>query len=196
MKKNKVNYFPRREELENLKPCNVTVQQWKTYLDVIAIVPSKKLLVTYNGYRRYLFELQYFGADLNKFINLHCRRDMTVNNIDCITYRDNDVSFSLTGEKIMRIIEVKKQNEKLKETQNKLLIALADIASQNNNQLGQYDLQIYMIRSNSPKFTENKIYDYLTGDTYLLGEEKLKKFLNYQYELNDEDFIPMQLTFV
>ena len=58
------------------RPEEVSEEDWNTYCRVLMHVDDKKLMINPQGYRSYLYEMKYFGADINKFINLHCNRHL------------------------------------------------------------------------------------------------------------------------
>ena len=168
-----------QQYMRDRRPDNISESDWNVYCKVVCGTDPKKLMINPTKYRRYLFELNYFGADINKWVNLHCRRDLTVNNIDMITYDHN--------KKRIRIIEYKGKYEGQSETQNALLRAMSQVAQLNNNQLGDYDLEIFVLTSNAPEFTENIFYDVMYDETFLLGAKKMQHFLGFEYELDDCD---------
>ena len=168
-----------QQYMRDRRPDNISEDDWRVYCKVVCGTDPRKLMINPTKYRRYLFELNYFGADINKWVNLHCKRKLTVNNIDMITYDRN--------KKRIRIIEYKGQYEGQSETQNALLRVLAQIAQLNLNQLGEYELEIFVLCSNAPDFTENIFYDVMYNETFLLGAKKMQHFIDFDYELDGSD---------
>ena len=58
-------------------------------------------------------EKNYYGSDLNKFVNEECSKEMTVINIDMLEYK--------RSLKKIRIIESKHNNERMPKSQEEIL---------------------------------------------------------------------------
>ena len=169
------------------KPAHVSDEDYKIFLRVLFSSRNqnqKQLLVNPGAYRKTLWELNYFGSDLNKFVANKCRKDLTVNNIDLIMYDRN--------KQRIRFIEYKGTFEAESETQNKLLVELASIFEQSNGMFIGNDVEVYVVRANAPEFTENVLTDLQTGEKFLVGTEKLRTWLQFNYELTEEDIADKQ----
>ena len=171
--------------MEDKRPEDISQEDWDTYCRVLTSQNRNALMVDPKGYRKYLWELKFFGSDLNKVANLHWSRDMTISSIDIAAWK-NDFDDRI------RVIEFQSADSTLHEQQNKLLDLLSDIAANNNHHNLNIDLEIFTVKSNSPKFTENTIEDKITGEKYLIGFEKLKKWGSFDYQLTPEDFLDKQ----
>lgn len=112
-------------------------------------------------------ELKYYGSELNKFIAKNCRRDMTVMNIDLITY-DRD-------KRHIRIIESKHLHESIGKGQRNLLRVLHEIFKRIVN----IKITVFIIRGNPPY---NWVYleNVIDGSKKKINKEQLIKFLNYE----------------
>jgi hypothetical protein len=112
-------------------------------------------------------KLRYYGSDLNQFIAENCKKEMTVMNIDLITY---DIS-----KKHIRIIESKHLNEKVGKGQLFLLKTLRSIFKL----VTGFKIDVFIIRGNPP-------YDWVyvegvsTGKRKKLKRQELIDFLDYK----------------
>lgn len=112
-------------------------------------------------------QLRRYGSDLNKFIADNCRKDMTVMNIDLITYDYNT--------KHIRIIESKHLGEKIGLGQGILLKVLHGICKL----VTGYKIEVFIIRGNPPY---NWVYleSVITGKRKKLKRQELIDFINYE----------------
>ncbi len=112
-------------------------------------------------------EERYYGSGLNKFIAENCKKNMTVMNIDLITY-DRD-------KKHIRIIESKHLNERTGYGQGILLNLLHTLFEK----ISGYKVTVFIVRGNPPydfAYLENVV----TGKRKKLEKEALIRFLNYE----------------
>lgn len=116
-------------------------------------------------YRANNNELNYFGSDLNKFINEKCTKQMTAINIDLLMFK--------RSLKHIRIIESKHDRENVPSSQFEVLkiLSTADIPG--------YIFDTYIITGNYP-YETTKIYDIKTGETTEVNNAELIDFLEYR----------------
>ena len=111
-------------------------------------------------------EEKYYGSPLNKFIAENCKKNMTVMNIDLITY-DRD-------KKHIRIIESKHLNERTGYGQTILLKLLCKLVKQ----IAGYKVTVFIIRGNPP-YDSAYLENILTGKRKKVDRDYLIRFLNY-----------------
>ncbi len=111
-------------------------------------------------------EEKYYGSPLNKFIAENCKKNMTVMNIDLITY-DRD-------KKHIRIIESKHENEKTGYGQNVLLKLLCTLFKQ----ISGYKVTVFIVRGNPP-YEHAYLENIITGERKKVDRQSLIRFLNY-----------------
>jgi len=111
-------------------------------------------------------EDKYYGSDLNKFMANHCKKEMTVMNIDLITY-DRE-------KKHIRIIESKHLKERTGYGQGVLLRTLNFILKQ----ITDYRVTVFIVRGNYP-YDFAYIENVMDGKKKKLNKEQLINFLNY-----------------
>ena len=127
-----------------------------------------------SSYRNSSEELNYFGSDLNKFINEFCTKQMTAINIDLLTYK--------RSKKSMRIIESKHENENVPRSQFEVLDLMKDAELPRCAAFG-----VYIIIGNYPYDTA-KIHNLKTGKSWVVNRAGLIEFLEYRNEENlDQD---------
>ena len=112
-------------------------------------------------------EDKYYGSELNKFIAQNCKRNMTVMNIDLITYDKN--------KKHIRIIESKHLNERMGKGQLRLLKLLNILFKT----FSDYKITVFVIRGDHP-YDFAFIEDLWSGKKHKVNKEQLIKFLNYE----------------
>tara|TARA_B100000963_G_scaffold334854_1_gene328430 strand:- start:7187 stop:7555 length:369 start_codon:yes stop_codon:yes gene_type:complete len=111
-------------------------------------------------------EEKYYGSPLNKFIAENCKKNMTVMNIDLITY-DRD-------KKHIRIIESKHLNERTGYGQTILLKLLCKLVKQ----IAGHKVTVFIIRGNPP-YDSAYLENILTGKRKKVDRDYLIRFLNY-----------------
>ena len=116
------------------------------------------------SYRNNKHDLNYYGSDLNKFIDEYCTRKMTAINIDLLTYKR-----SLHH---LRVIESKHENENIPPTQYEALKMFS------NAIIPEIKFGVYVIRGNYPYDTA-EIHDLRTNEREIVDRVKLIEFLNY-----------------
>lgn len=118
----------------------------------------------------------YHASDLNKFADIYCKRNITFNNIDMITWDFN--------KKRLRIIETKHNKESMNPSQQKLLNFIAYIFKiLNKIKPLNYTFEIYIARGDWP-FKELTLYDIIKQDIYLLKTQlDIKLWLQFDKEL-------------
>lgn len=112
-------------------------------------------------------EEKYYGSPLNKFIAENCKKNMTVMNIDLITY-DRD-------KKHIRIIESKHENERMGYAQSVLLKLLCTLCKH----ISEYKVTVFIIRGNPP-YEYAYLENIMDGSKKKLNKIELIKFLNYE----------------
>ena len=112
-------------------------------------------------------EERYYGSDLNKFIAENCRRDMTVINIDLMTW-DKD-------KKHIKIIESKHLNESTGKGQLMLLKTLYKLVKL----ITGYTIDIIIVRGDSP-YNWAYLEDVMTGERKKLKRQELIDYFNYE----------------
>ena len=116
-------------------------------------------------------EEKYYGSSLNKFISENCKKNMTVMNIDLITY-DRDM-------KHIRIIESKHENERTGYGQSILLKLLCKLVKQ----IIGYRVTVFIIRGNPP-YESAYLENIITGKRQKVSRQELISFLNYEPIVN------------
>lgn len=111
-------------------------------------------------------EEKYYGSSLNKFIAENCRKNMTVMNIDLITY-DRD-------KKHIRIIESKHEKERTGYGQSVLLKLLCTLFKQ----ISGYKVTVFIVRGNPP-YEHAYLENVITGEKTKVDQQSLIRFLNY-----------------
>jgi len=111
--------------------------------------------------------LKRYGSELNEFIAKNCRQDMTVMNIDLITY-----DFKT---KHIRIIESKHLGEKIGVGQGFLLKVLHGICKL----VTGYKIEVFIIRGNPP-YDWAYLESVTTGKRKKLKRQEIIDFINYE----------------
>jgi hypothetical protein len=112
-------------------------------------------------------EERYYGADLNKFIAENCRKDMTVINIDLMTW-DRD-------KKHIKIIESKHLTESTGKGQLMLLKMLSKLFKL----ISGYTIEVIIVRGNPP-YNWAYLEDVMTGERKKLKRQELIDYFNYE----------------
>ena len=123
-------------------------------------------------------EMNYFGADLNKYANENCSKQMTIINIDYLSYK--------RSKKIVRIVESKHSKEKIPSSQREVLEIFASIFKKLNKRIVMFDykFECYIVRGDYP-YDLSQIEDLVSGTTFLLDNENFNKFLEFEdYEIH------------
>ena len=122
--------------------------------------------------------MNYFGADLNKYANENCSKQMTIINIDYLSYK--------RSKKIVRIVESKHSKEKIPSSQREVLEIFASIFKKLNKRIVMFDykFECYIVRGDYP-YDLSQIEDLVSGTTFLLDNENFNKFLEFEdYEIH------------
>ena len=122
-------------------------------------------------------EKNYFGSDLNKFLNVECTKLMTVNNIDVLQFK--------RSKNILRIIESKHDSENMPDSQFEVLDKLAKIFSYVNevNSDKFPKLEIYIVCGNPP-YEKVEVIDMITKETKVIYDKEIfKRFCNFNGEI-------------
>ena len=117
--------------------------------------------------KRPIIEEKYYGSPLNKFIAEQCKKQMTVINIDLITYDRN--------KKHIRIIESKHMHEKIGYAQGILLKLLRELFKT----ITSYKVDVFIVRGNPP-YELTYLEDVISGKRKIVTQSELIKFLNYE----------------
>lgn len=126
-------------------------------------------------YRNTIEEIKYYACDLNKFIALNCRKDMTICNMDCIQFR-----FNVNGIKRLRMIEYKHENEETGNAQEKLLKEISNDFRILNEIDKTKKRELFIIRGNPP-FDYVEIVDFVEANRFTFNNKKdFVDFLNFE----------------
>ena len=117
------------------------------------------------SYRKSENDLNYYGSDLNKFIDEFCTRKMTAINIDLLTYKR-----SLHH---MRVIESKHRYENMPPSQFEALQIFS------RAEIPGIKFGVYIVRGNYP-FEIVEIKNVKTGESREFDRKGLLDFLNYR----------------
>ena len=123
-------------------------------------------------------EKNYYGSDLNKFAAISCTKQMTIINIDFLSYK--------RSKKILRIVESKHSREKMPPSQREILEIFASIFKKLNKRIVIFDytFECYIHRGDYP-YDVSQIEDLVNGTKFSLDSENLKKFLGFEeYEIH------------
>ena len=123
-------------------------------------------------------EKNYYGSDLNKFAAISCTKQMTIINIDFLSYK--------RSKKIIRIVESKHSREKMPPSQREILEIFASIFKKLNKRIVIFDytFECYIHRGDYP-YDVSQIEDLVNGTKFSLDSENLKKFLGFEeYEIH------------
>ena len=118
-------------------------------------------------------EKNYFGADLNKFANENCSKQMTIINIDFLGYK--------RAKKIVRIIESKHSKERMPSSQREVLEIFAKFFKKINQliPMSKHTFECYIVRGDFP-YDVVEIEDLVNKSTFAVNQENLIKFLNFE----------------
>jgi len=124
-------------------------------------------------------EFRHFGGNhLNKLINKHCRKDMTVIDGDCIQHKIN-----LNGKEYIRDIEYKHHKDSMSQVQLNLLLRRAKDAKIVMEHEPDQVRQVYIIQSDYPFQRNNIVKNLITGASKTLNYDDFIKFLNFELEV-------------
>ena len=112
----------------------------------------------------------YYGSDLNEFIDLKCTRLMTAMNIDLIMHKKD--------KGMIRIIESKHSSERMKKGQKDLLYLLGRSSALISSALGM-KFEVYIIYGDKP-YNTAKIQNLSDGSDIVIDQKVLIKFLNFE----------------
>jgi hypothetical protein len=126
----------------------------------------------------------YYNSDLSEFIGKQCKKTMTSIDVDILQIK--------SSRNILRFIESKHTNEKIGDQQGKALRTLAWIAKIVNKNPVLFNgkkIEVYLVRGDKP-YEKIDVYNFLTFKSYRLEDiEKIKSFLEVEYDLTDQDLI-------
>ena len=109
----------------------------------------------------------YYGSDLNKFIDEECTRKMTCNNLDCYLIK--------VAYRRIRFIESKHTNEGMANSQRAGLQILEETRHVS------YDIEVFIVRGEYPYHTA--VIEDLHGHSWTLSQNHLRQWLNFEAEL-------------
>lgn len=112
------------------------------------------------------YNTKYYGSPLNLFIAENCRKDLVVNNIDCIIHDYKN--------KIITIIESKHDNEPIRVGQGLLLQKLRYLIPKKIN---NYRIQILIVKGNYPYNSAN-LFTVKGELVKTLNKQELINFIN------------------
>lgn len=112
----------------------------------------------------------YYGSDLNQFVDEYCGHAMTAMNIDLIMHKEY--------KKSIRIIESKHTGESMRTGQRKLLKLLADNQDKISAAIG-YTFEVFVIYGDEP-YNKANITRLKDNNTIEVKREKLIKFLEFE----------------
>lgn len=125
----------------------------------------------------------YYNSELSEFIGIQCKKVMTSIDIDILQVK--------ASRNMLRFIESKHIGEKLGDQQEKALKQLgwlARLVNKNDELFSGKVMQVFLIRGNKP-YDKVEIYDFVNFNLYELSEkEKIKSFLECDYDLTYKDF--------
>jgi len=124
-----------------------------------------------NSYRTTKKDYVYYNSDLNKFIGEVLPRIMT--SIDC------DLFQIKKAKKTLRTGEYKHEEENVGYQQNDALKEIARLYKWAMDNGYDRKLECVMIRGNYP-FEKLTIFDYITGLTFIIEGEDVKKYLTLE----------------
>ena len=126
-------------------------------------------------------EKNYFGADLNKYVHENCTKEMTVINIDFLSYK--------RSRQIIRIIESKHSKERMPRSQREILCILAKYFMKINKRHIMYDhtFECYIVRGDFP-YEVVEVEDLVNDTKFTLDNENLKRFLEFKDYQTIESF--------
>jgi len=127
--------------------------------------------VPVNSYRKTKRDYIYYNSDLNKFIGDVLPRIMT--SIDC------DLLQHKKSRKILRTGEYKHEEEEVGYQQNEALREVARLYKWAMDKGYDRKLECVMIRGNFP-FEKLTVFDYITGLTFIIKGEDVKKYLTLE----------------
>ena len=129
-------------------------------------------------------EKNYFGSDLNKYVNENCSKQMTIINIDYLSYK--------RAKNIVRIIESKHSKERMPPSQREVLKIFAEFFKKINQliPMSKHTFECYIVRGDFP-YDIVEIEDLVNDDKFKLDNEEFKKFLEFEIyqkrrEINEE----------
>jgi len=111
---------------------------------------------------------QYYGSDLNQFIDERCSHEMTCINIDCFMVK--------VAKRRIRFIESKHSKERMKKGQRTALLLLYDLTHPS------YTVESFVVRGEYP-YHRAKVEDIKTGESFDLSQEDLIAWLDFELEL-------------
>lgn len=106
--------------------------------------------------------------DFHRFVNQYCSKEMTATDVDCF--------FVKVAQKRLRFIESKHTSEGMKKGQKIALTLLAQLTHPN------YTVECFVVRGEYPYQTAT-VENLATNEVYLVDQEALKSWLNFEIEL-------------
>jgi len=113
----------------------------------------------------------YYGSDLNRFIDEFCSHRMDCINIDCVLVK--------VAKRRIRFIESKKLNERLPKSEIRVFSILKSITDQTKT---PWKADFYIVYGNYP-FTFVKVVDFETKLSRTLNQAELIRWLNFEKEI-------------
>ena len=110
---------------------------------------------------------QYYGSDLNKFIDERCSHKMDSINIDCLQIK--------VAKKRIRFIESKKDREHTTKSEIRAFKILRYLLSKQT----EWDIEFCVISGNYP-FQTAEIYVFGTEERFRLEQDELIKYLEFK----------------
>lgn len=111
----------------------------------------------------------YYGSDLNKFIDERCSREMTCMNIDCFLVK--------VSKKEIRFIESKHEFENMGKGQKTGLRILTGLVH------SDFVVGSYLVRGEYPYETGATITDLSNGNLFKVDQDDLIAWLNFEFSL-------------
>lgn len=115
----------------------------------------------------------YYGSPLNEFIGLHCERNHTCINIDCLQLKLRNAGV----DNIIRVVEYKHEHEKVGDMQLRALQTLATLFKTIRD--SRYKFQVCVFYGNEP-FQRARIKDLTNNQDFeLKNQEEIKNWLAF-----------------
>lgn len=112
----------------------------------------------------------YYGSDLNRFIDEQCSHRMTCINVDCFLVK--------VAQKRIRFIESKHSQEGMKKGQKTALSLLSELVHPS------YTIETFIVRGEYPYHTAT-VENIVTAEITQLDQKALISWLNFESETSD-----------
>jgi hypothetical protein len=109
----------------------------------------------------------YYGSDLNKFIDFFCSHKMDCINIDCLQVK--------VSKKLIRIIESKKDKEQVTKAEKRVFNILSYLLRKQS----EWNIEFCVVKGNYP-FRKAEIYEWGSEEPKVLNQEELINYLNFE----------------